>query len=404
MTKPDLPAIERHLYLTTFSPRDANWSTKKAQGVAIANLYRQAEYTGLETRTRGCAPFLGFALEPNKETGEVNLKLRDTRFCRVRFCPVCQWRRQMMWMARLAKALPKIITEYPKHRFILLTLTVRNCPLTELRSTLDEMSKAWKRLTDRKQFIADGWLKNVEVTRSADDYAHPHIHAVLMVPTTYFKGDHYLSQKKWTALWRESMRLDYDPIVHVQVIKSNYAHTPQSSEQTDLSYAHKTDALLEGENGYAHTVKHHLNDKGLQVNPDLMKSIRYTLKYQVKPDSLLDNAHTLESNSEWLAELTRQTHKTRAIALGGIFKEYLSEDDPEDLINGDEEPEVEVEETDERIWAAWYSHENQYMIPRDQEREIRVLGNLQAKADAHNSEKLKHSFKARKKTRTVLTE
>ena len=150
MTRPDLLVTDELLYLTTFSSRDASWSSKKAQGGAVADLYRQAEYNNLEARIRGCSPFLGFALEPNKETGEMSLKLRDARFCRVRFCPTCQWRRQMMWMARLRKALPKVITEYPKHRFIFLTLTVRNCLLTELRSTLTEMSSAWNRLIGRK--------------------------------------------------------------------------------------------------------------------------------------------------------------------------------------------------------------------------------------------------------------
>jgi len=47
-----------------------------------------------------------------------------------------------------------------------------------------------------------------------------------------------------------------------------------------------------------------------------------------------------------LQELTRQLHKTRAIAIGGVLKEFLSEEDPEDLINGDVE---EEEKTDDEI-------------------------------------------------------
>jgi len=42
------------------------------------------------------------------------------------------------------------------------------------------------------------------------------------------------------------------------------------------------------------------------------------------------------------------------VAIGGILRNYLSEEDPEDLIHGDENPEEEeVSEVDELLWVGW---------------------------------------------------
>jgi len=69
----------------------------------------------------------------------------------------------------------------------------------------------------------------------------------------------------------------------------------------------------------------------------------------VKPDDLIGTKTAKTSPQDWLAELTRQLHKTRSIALGGIFKEYLSEDEPEDLINADIEEETDLDEEEYNI-------------------------------------------------------
>ncbi|MDK6280879.1 protein rep, partial [Escherichia coli] len=100
---------------------------------------------------------------------ETRLRLRDARFCRVRHCPICQWRRSLMWQARFYQSLPKIVAEYPDARWLFLTLTVRNCPITELGDTLTVMNAAFQRLKDRKEFRGVlGWVRTTEVTRGKD--------------------------------------------------------------------------------------------------------------------------------------------------------------------------------------------------------------------------------------------
>ena len=69
----------------------------------------------------------------------------------------------------------------------------------------------------------------------------------------------------------------------------------------------------------------------------MMGAVLETFKYSVKPSDLIGGG--TEKDREWLVELTSQLHKTRAIALGGVFKQYLSEAEPEDLIGEDDDQE-----------------------------------------------------------------
>ena len=61
----------------------------------------------------------------------------------------------------------QIKEQYPTHRFIFLTLTVKNPYITDLKSQLVIMNNAFKKLTKRKEFMAvvDGWIRTTEVTR-----------------------------------------------------------------------------------------------------------------------------------------------------------------------------------------------------------------------------------------------
>jgi plasmid rolling circle replication initiator protein Rep len=289
-------------FLAEISPADQSWDEYRAQSDEIAKLYDLCGYDRYAERIGECSEWLMYALKSNDE-GEIRLKLRDARFCRVRHCPVCQWRRELMWRARFFKALPEIQVKYPTGRWIFLTLTVRNCELSDLKKTLTWMNNAWSKLTRRKQFPALGFVKSMEVTRCWDGTAHPHFHCLMLVPAGYF-GKGYIPQAEWTTLWQSCLKVDYTPIVNVKVVKGN---------------------------------KGTLNATGDASNVAMMKAICETLKYCVKPADLL-------ADPEWLSELTKQLQKTRAISIGGCLKKFFSEDDPEDLINGEIEEEEKTED------------------------------------------------------------
>lgn len=313
---------DNSLYLSDVSPEDKPWETLRAVAEKVEELYRHTDFAKYAQRISQCSRFLGFRFE-TQEDGSYRLKLEDVRFCRVRHCTVCQWRRSLVWRARFFTSIPRVIEDYPTARFIFLTLTVRNCPLTELRATVTQMNKAWERLSQRKQFPALGWVRALEVTRSKNGEAHPHLHCLLMVPPSYFSRN-YIKQDEWTELWKHSLRADYTPVVNVKLVRNR---------------RHK---------------KGDRPDEGL--NSDIVSGLLETLKYSVKPEDLVGGLSPADvvGNAQWLEELTRQLHKTRAISVGGVLKQYISEDEPtdEEMTHLEEEGVVLTEE-DLRVWFGW---------------------------------------------------
>jgi plasmid rolling circle replication initiator protein Rep len=289
-------------YLSDISPADKPWDIHRAQSDELAKIYDSIGYDRYAERIGECSQLLTYALKATDD-GDVKLKLREARFCRVRHCLVCQWRRSLMWRARFFKALPEIQAKYPTGRWIFVTLTVKNCELTDLRVTLNWMNVAWHKLIKRKEFPALGFVKSVEVTRGVDGTAHPHFHCLMFVPAGYFTRG-YISHAKWTSLWQSCLKTDYPPILDVRVVKSK---TATSNGAQDASNQAMAEAVCE------------------------------TLKYAVKPSDLL-------ADPDWLGELTKQLQKTRAISIGGCLKDFFSEDDPEDLINGEIQEEEKSED------------------------------------------------------------
>ncbi|WP_419471527.1 protein rep, partial [Escherichia coli] len=84
-----------------------------------------AEYGRYGARMASCGGLPRFGWSTLKETGETRLRRREAHFCRVRHCPVCQWRRSLLWQARLVHSLPRIVAAYPSARGHVIPLTVR---------------------------------------------------------------------------------------------------------------------------------------------------------------------------------------------------------------------------------------------------------------------------------------
>lgn len=109
----------------------------------------------------------------------------------------------------------------------------------------------------------------------------------------------------------------------------------------------------------------------------MLSAICETLKYAVKPSECLqDDSKRKMSNQDWLIELTDQLHKTRAIATGGILKDYLKvlEQEPDDLVHADESGLIEPDESSPRMAFGWRENLSRYVMTeepgRDREKQI----------------------------------
>lgn len=297
------------LCLGDLSDRDKPWDKHRGNSDKVANHYRGTqEFEQYATRMDFCSQLLDFKLVPEEQ--ELKLKLDAARFCRVRHCPVCQWRRSLMWKAKAYRILPLVVAAYPKHRWLFLTLTIRNCTIKELRDTLRWMNQSWQRMVQRKKFPAIGWIRSTEVTRGKDRSAHPHFHCLLLVKPSYF-GKYYMKQKEWVELWRSCSRIEYNPILDIRPVRQG--HQP------------------------------------MELIPEI-------LKYCVKESDLV-------TDREWFLELTRQMHKMRNVAIGGVLKEYLKqlEQEPEDLI-GKDENKTEEEINEGHLYFGWKYQNKKYKL------------------------------------------
>jgi plasmid rolling circle replication initiator protein Rep len=203
-----------------------------------------------------------------------------------------------MWQARIHRALPKLIADFPQARFLFVTFTLKNCDPNLLRLTLKLMQQAWKRLILLKAFPAIGWMRSMEVTRGRDGNAHPHFHTLLMVQPEYFKAG-YLKQSEWAEMWRKCLRIDYKPVVHIVAVDPQ--HEPWRRSEV--------------------TTEHAVWNAATEV-----------MKYFMKVSDML-------SDDKWMLTVSDEVWKMRAVALGGVFKTYLKDRRREDLRD---EPEADL--------------------------------------------------------------
>lgn len=297
--------------LSDYSPKDAKWDVYRAQTELTADLLAEYdEFQRYAARMADCSGVLLFGWETQPETGETRLRLKQARFCRCRHCATCAWRRTLAMTGRFLEALPGLMRDHPKARWLFLTLTVPNCPIEELGETLKAMNAGWNRLRLRQEFKPVlGWARSTEVTQEAKrtGYAHPHFHCLLMVPPSWFTR-HYVKQSRWVELWRDCMRLDVDPVVDVRAIKG-----------------------------------------------DVMGAAAETLKtfgYSVKPEQAA-------ADPEWFLEMIRQVHRKRFFASGGALKEAFKEPETdEEMIQGDQP--AEGLDDGSRLAFAWTPTQKRY--------------------------------------------
>lgn len=318
-----LPRVEEQVnageFLRDVSPRHKPWDVHRAEADEVQEAYANGtvRHQRYAERVEYCSQVISFARDP-PGAGQRKLKLKTAWFCRVRHCPVCQWRRSLMWQAKVYRALPALLKDFPDTRFLFMTLTIRNCEVKDLRETLLTMAKAWKRLTELRQWPARGWVRAVEITRS-EKYrtAHPHYHCLLMVPPAYFQGD-YLKQDQWAELWRQCLRVDYRPVVDIRTVKLDLV---QTSRRVNEPPKHLWGAIAE------------------------------ILKYAVKPSDMI-------RDHEWFRELVDQVHKIRGVAVGGVLKRYITERERQNLLQepGEETP----AEGTEQLYFGWKQQVKHY--------------------------------------------
>ena len=210
------------------------WRLHKMNSLKLHSLYGKAlkidNSVITENRLQSleqCGDNLLFSVNDKKEK-----RLKGANFCRLRTCPMCNWRKSLKMFGQTSKITDKILEQLPTTRFIFVTFTVKNCSDEKLEETISLMNQGFKDLTNKNRKISCsaklkdnllGYMRAMEVTYNSDkDTYHPHIHCIFAVKAQYFTRG-YIKKSEWQEIWGECCHTDYEPIVKVQTIKNSTA-------------------------------------------------------------------------------------------------------------------------------------------------------------------------------------
>lgn len=269
--------------------KDRKWRERKLQNIKLADSFNKLDYkSNLVQNVSECAEIITFLQSPDG-----SLKLNQTWFCKNKLCPICNWRRAMKYSYQSSLILEEAVKREPKGKFLFLTLTIENIAGNELNSALSKLTKAFDRLFKRAKVQKNliGFIRATEVTveEKREGFYHPHLHVLLMIKSSYFNKNDYISQSEWTELWRNSLKADYTPIVNIKSVKNK--------------------------------------DTNVFDKDGLKKAILETVKYPVKPINFDDD------NLKVIDDLYNGLYKKRQLAYGGLFKKIKSELNFDDLFN-----------------------------------------------------------------------
>lgn len=295
-----------------------NWRGRKILSLKLADIFKELQYkkTFVE-RVISCGDTLRFI---RREDG--SLKLYQAYFCKNKLCPMCNWRRSMKYSYQTSRIVDEAIKQEPKARFLFLTLTVKNVEGEALNSTISQLTKSFDRLFKRAKVQRNllGYLRSVEVTHNGKDKTyHPHIHVLMMVKPNYFsgRGNNYITQKEWGAMWFQSLKVSYKPMIDIRTVKET--------------------------------------GKGLRG------AVLETAKYPTKPIKLdVENKQVVD-------DLYNGLYRKRQLGYGGLFKtikKQLALDDAEngDLVHTSDDKENISKGTE--IVAIWNATKQNYYLKK----------------------------------------
>lgn len=285
--------------------KERPWKIHKQENLRLVELYKMSKERNLISDSRlhdleHCADTLVFL-----QNAEGKKKLKSANFCRLRLCPMCQWRRSLKMFGQVQTITDKILERDKSTRFLFATFTVKNVDAENLETCINILNNKFLYLVSRNKTFAPakklkqnllGYLKAVEVTYNTKDKTyHPHLHVIFAVKSTFFKNSsNYMSKKEWISLWQQALGVDYKPQIDIRAIKSGTA-----------------------------------------------KAVAEVAKYPVKTAPILSLPD--DEAVEVLKTLTFCLHKKRFVSYGGIFKTIKQElklqdvETDKDLINVDME-------------------------------------------------------------------
>ena len=283
--------------------KERPWKLHKQENLQLVKIYKTAREKNINLITDSrlfdlehCADTLLFA-----ENAEGKKKLKSANFCRLRLCPMCQWRRSLKMFGQVQTITDKILERDKSTRFLFATFTVKNVDAENLETCINILNNKFLYLVSKNKTFAPakklkqnllGYLKAVEVTYNTKDKTyHPHLHVIFAVKSTFFKNkQNYMTKKEWIELWQQALGVDYKPQTDIRAIKSGTAKAVAEVAK----YPVKTAPILSLPDDEAvevlKTLTLSLNKKRFVAYGGIFKTVKQELKFQdVETDKDLVN-------------------------------------------------------------------------------------------------------------------
>ena len=288
--------------------------------------------------------------------------------CRKRSCPMCaeiKARQRAVRARRALTYLPPMRDEHraePRRSMLALKVNLNSgqaCHLNELKARTSAMSKAWSRLIRIKALegLTYGTLKAVEITPSAGNRAHPHIHGVILL-----RGD--LSRDELDEI-NQAMRRSWQ--------RSITKLTGSTTKSTALAYERATELSAQTESDLLSWLNYCA--KGgydLQKNSHRLTHEQGSATYWQTIDEATKGARMLSASGE-LREALRKAkhdldHAPRAITPTPRKADYVWSPRESAYVNKDQAEHEPYALTQSTSYAHQYPHFGQAFI-REYEKE-----------------------------------
>lgn len=193
---------------------DGKFTPKKVTSHLLADTYFLLDDDRRALKVFDCGSFLEFHLVDG------SWKLAKSNFCKDRLCPMCNWRKSRKIFSRVSQLMDYVQPQ--GFQFVFLTLTLANEPAECFSDMVQAFFDGWRFMYNKhKPFkkIVKGALRTFETTINHKTHTfHFHSHIVLAVPRDYY-DKFYITQARWSEMWRKSCKIGYTPVVDVRRFK-----------------------------------------------------------------------------------------------------------------------------------------------------------------------------------------
>lgn len=192
----------------------------KMNNNALVESYKRLGMEERASKVFWCGSQLDFKLP---EDYSATPKLFRANFCKDRLCNMCSWRRTLKIFGQVSQIMEKLVAD--QYEFLFVTLTIRNCSASELKQQLDKLQYGFHLFHKQKcvRVAFRGCFKAFEITRHPEHFKsieyHPHLHLIIAVKKSYFKGQDYIKHSDLIEIWQNACGLDYRPQVDIRKIK-----------------------------------------------------------------------------------------------------------------------------------------------------------------------------------------